>query len=176
MQPNTGHCIGSLELTCKWNRLLCKRARVDAVCLLSGGIYWMPIVRDGLFFHRRELGYARLSPCSSSSITKQNISKTPSTAFFERDRPSVGQQELVIPMAVGVTSFLTKAQQLRTSQAQFRSKWADLVWPIYVFQQTSGTTETLKTLTIPSYHFYRKDRILMNKRHISLVSELLCYL
>lgn len=82
----------------------------------------MPIVRDGLFFHRRELGYDRLSPCSSYSITKQNISKTPSTALFERDRPSVGQQELVIPMAVGVTSFLTKAQQLRTSQAQFRSK------------------------------------------------------
>lgn len=50
---------------------------------------WNAIVRDRLFIHRRELGYARLSPRSFSSNVDQNITKTPSTALFELDRQSV---------------------------------------------------------------------------------------
>lgn len=49
----------------------------------------LSIVSEGVSLHRRELGYARVSPCSFSSNTVQNISKTPSTAGFEPNKKSV---------------------------------------------------------------------------------------
>lgn len=61
------------------------------------------------------------------------------------------------------------------SRGQFRgSEWADPVWPSTVFQQMPGTPETLKTLIMQWCHLYRNDRILMQKRHIYVASELLC--
>lgn len=137
MQQTTRHCIRSSEVIFSNDpEIFLKKKHDGCFFPLTISIYWMPNVSDGLSIHRRELGYTRLSPCSFSSNTEWNISKTRSTAFFQLDRQSVcsnwpcwWEQELVILMAMGRTSLqrhLSLGTSRDNSEGIPKQIWSDL--------------------------------------------------